>query len=111
MIAAHGMKPRLINPIQSHFRIRPTIDKIADREQSIFGAVESDIVENGLQREKVTVNIANGEVSTYGIALEVLYETHHISPLGAANQHPVIGAVRVGAERLDHLVHALLGHF
>ena len=68
MVTANGVKPRTIQPRQHLIGFGPTIDKIADREQSIDALVEPDGLEGLTQRGETAVDVAHGEISADTVA-------------------------------------------
>ena len=81
MVPANGVKPWPIKPGQHPIGFRATIDKIADREQSIDALVEPDHLESFTQRGEAPVNVTNRKIS----AGEVARKSAHAAVSGRAS--------------------------
>ncbi|AUZ59483.1 hypothetical protein PRJ_2880 [Pseudomonas sp. XWY-1] len=62
MIALDGMEPRLGQPFQRGFAVRPTVDQVTHAEQAVHRRIETYRIQALLQALEVAMDIAHGQI-------------------------------------------------
>ncbi|RMV39337.1 hypothetical protein ALP12_200237 [Pseudomonas savastanoi pv. phaseolicola] len=77
MVAAHRVKPGLVQPLDHVFALRASVNQIANAEQPINCRVETRSIQSGLQPGEVPVYVAHREIPASRVLGEA-FDAHHL---------------------------------